>query len=123
MKRIEFLKKAGVGILTFATLVSCTKEEDVIINKTTSSTGSTNGSSADNCTVTNSEAAGPFPTKDPASLVGQDIRSDRSGILLQVWITIRNKKTDCTTLQGAWGYIWHCDADGYYSEYGSPQMN
>ncbi len=74
------------------------------------------------CTTTASETAGPFPTKSPSSLVMADIRSDRTGVNLSVTITVQNKNASCTPLAGAIVDIWHCDKDGYYSEYGGTGM-
>jgi len=70
------------------------------------------------CVTTPSETAGPFPTKNPSSLSIVDITSDRTGVSLTINITIQNKNSDCTALEGALVDIWHCDKDGYYSEYG-----
>ncbi|HMG93505.1 MAG TPA: hypothetical protein VK589_25780 [Chryseolinea sp.] len=70
------------------------------------------------CATTPSETAGPFPTKDPTSLVMMDIKSDRTGVDLTVKIMVQNKSNNCDPLAGAMIDIWHCDKDGYYSEYG-----
>lgn len=103
--------------------ISCKKQEDVTPGSdTTTETGSTNGDSASNCSVTNSETAGPFPTKDPASLSVADIRSDRQGVPMTAKITIKNKNADCAALKDVIVDIWHCDADGNYSEYGGTGM-
>lgn len=37
-------------------------------------------------------------------------------------ITILNKNNSCAPLSGAIVDIWHCDKDGYYSEYGGTSM-
>jgi protocatechuate 3,4-dioxygenase beta subunit len=126
MERKEFLKKGfkSLGILAaMPILSSCTKGEVSATDDTnTSSTGSTNGSSSSDCTVTNAETAGPFPTKSPASYVLQDITSDRKGVALTCNITIKNKTTNCAALANAVVDIWHCDAEGNYSEYGGTGM-
>ncbi|MCB0667148.1 MAG: hypothetical protein KDC80_15070 [Saprospiraceae bacterium] len=124
MKRIEFLRKAGLSLFTTSALVACVKDSelDVVDGEGTSSEGSNNGSSAQNCSVTNSETAGPFPTKDPSSLVRNDIRNDREGVQMDVNITIKDATQGCTVLSGVIVDIWHCDANGYYSEYGGTQM-
>ncbi len=74
------------------------------------------------CTSTSSETEGPFPTKSPSTLVMTDIRSDRTGVALSITITIQNKNNSCAALEGAIVDIWHCDKDGYYSEYGGTSM-
>jgi len=74
------------------------------------------------CVTSPSETAGPFPTKDPTSLVMMDITSDRTGVDLTVKITVQNKNNNCEPLAGAMVDVWHCDKDGYYSEYGGTGM-
>lgn len=118
MKRIDFLKKAGLSLFTIHALAACEKESIEAVAGGSDTTMSTSGSTNTSCTSTSSETAGPFPTKSPASLVMKDIRSDRTGVPLIVNITIQNKNKSCEVLPGAIVDIWHCDKDGYYSEYG-----
>lgn len=123
MKRIEFLRKVGMGVLSTTALIACSRDGEVSPTSTSTTTsGSDNGSSASNCTVTPTETEGPFPTKAPATLVLNDIRSDRPGVPMLAKITIKNKNASCAALQGAVVDIWHCDADGNYSEYGGTGM-
>ncbi len=113
MERKDFLKKgmAALGIAFVAPLVTaCNKDEDI----TTPGDGS--------CAATPSETAGPFPTKSPAGLVMTDIRSDRTGVTMTVKLTIQDRNNGCEPLEGAIVDIWHCDKDGYYSEYGGTGM-
>ncbi len=124
MKREEFIIKSlsSLGILAVTPFLnSCNKNSDSVDPETEVS-GTTNGSSSDNCAVTNSETAGPFPIKDPSSLVKSDIRGDRNGVLLDITLTIKNQTSGCGSLEGALVDIWHCDAAGSYSEYGGTQM-
>lgn len=123
MERKDFLKKgfmAALGISTIAPLVSACKKEDTGLTTTGSGSG-TDGTASGNCTTSPAETAGPFPTKTPSSLVTSDIRSDRTGVPLTLKITI-NKNSSCAALAGAIVDIWHCDKDGYYSEYGGMGM-
>ncbi len=123
MERKEFLVKSlkGLGFLASSPLIAaCTKS--TVNNNTTdeasTTAGSTNGSSSSDCEITNAETAGPFPIKNPASLVLTDIKGDRSGVPLTVNLIIKNKNTGCGVLANALVDIWHCDAAGQYSEYG-----
>jgi len=109
MDRKEFLKKLGFGTLVAPVLMACDSTGDELID-------------GGACTVTKSETAGPFPTKSPSTLQFVDIRSDRTGVDLSIEITIQNKNDNCAILQGAIVDIWHCDKDGYYSEYGGTSM-
>jgi protocatechuate 3,4-dioxygenase beta subunit len=88
----------------------------------TTSSSFTVGSASSSCSTTDSETEGPFPTKSPSSLVKVDIRSDRTGVAFTINITILNKNNSCAALEGALVDIWHCDKDGYYSEYGGTSM-
>lgn len=74
------------------------------------------------CSVTNSETAGPFPTITPSSLVRSNIVVDRTGVAFTININIMNINGNCAALEGAIVDIWHCDKDGYYSEYGGTGM-
>ncbi len=116
MERKEFLRKLGMAGLVLPLMVACKKDDDPAPD--TSSTSTTPGS----CTATPTETEGPFPTHSPSTLVLTDIRSDRTGVPITVTITIQNKNNSCGNLQGALVDIWHCDKDGYYSEYGGSGM-
>ncbi len=109
MERKQFLKSLGMTSLLLPLLYSCKKKDDP-----TPVSGS--------CTSTDSETAGPFPTKSPSGLVMADIRSDRTGVAFSIAITIQNKNNNCAALAGVVVDIWHCDKDGYYSEYGGTSM-
>lgn len=130
MERKEFLKRGFVsllGITAVAPLIGACSSSTISPDSTsttgsTTSTGSTNGNSSSNCTVTPSETEGPFPTKVPSSLVTKDIRSDRTGVAFTMNITIKNANASCAALAGALVDVWHCDKDGYYSEYGGTGM-
>lgn len=124
MNRKSFLKNgltaisAGI-ILPIST--ACSKSEESITpsDNSSSNSGSTGGTTTNGtCTVAPSETAGPFPTKSPSSLLMNNITSDRKGIPFTINITINNKNSNCAALANAIVDIWHCDADGYYSEYG-----
>ncbi|MBO0935316.1 intradiol ring-cleavage dioxygenase [Fibrella sp. HMF5335] len=124
MERNEFLKRGFSSLLGLAVLTAC--KNNVVVDPTTggttAGTGSTNGNSASNCAVTPSETEGPFPTKVPANFVRQDIRADRTGVVTTMAITIKNGAAGCAPLAGAFVDVWHCDKDGYYSEYGGSGM-
>ncbi len=79
-------------------------------------------SKGSNCSVSNTETAGPFPTITPASLVRSNIVGDRTGVPFTINIVIRNVNANCNPMQGVLVDIWHCDKDGNYSEYGGTAM-
>lgn len=68
--------------------------------------------------VSPTETKGPFPIQTPSDLVQSNIVSDREGIPLLIQIQVQNKNQNCQPLAGALVDVWHCDADGAYSEYG-----
>jgi protocatechuate 3,4-dioxygenase beta subunit len=122
MERKHFLKNglAALGMVAIAPL-ACKKDRS---GSTDTDTDTSTGGSGNNpsCTATPSETAGPFPTKSPSSLVTSDIRGDRTGVAFTIKIVIKNRNNSCAVLAGALVDIWHCDKDGYYSEYGGTGM-
>ncbi len=125
MERKEFLKKglASLGMMAIAPLMpSCKTTNPTTDSGSSAATGSTNGSSANDCAVNPSETIGPFPTKSPSSYIRNDVRAGSAGIDMIANISIKNKNTGCGALAGAIVDIWHCDADGNYSEYGGSGM-
>lgn len=116
--RKKFLQKFLIGASTVPLILEACKKDTVTGTTTTTTTGSNSGT----CTVSPAETAGPFPTITPSSLVRSDIKLDRTGVAFTINITIKNKNNSCAALQGAIVDIWHCDKDGYYSEYGGTGM-
>ncbi len=123
MKRKDFLKNGllGVGtIVAIPTILSACSSEETIIDEedTTDDTSSEDG----DCDLSPSETAGPFPIKTPADLVRENIIGDRSGVALLITLTVQDQSDDCNPLSGVYVDLWHCDAEGNYSEYGGTQM-
>ncbi len=116
MKRTEFLRRSfrTLGAVTVIPVFGGCKSNEEIDPE--------GGSGGGACILTEPETAGPFPTQNPASLVLEDITSDRTGTVLTVRIIIQNKNNDCEPLANAVVDIWHCDADGNYSQYGNTGM-
>ena len=117
MQRKEFLKRLGLGTMIIPMIAAACGNDDPAPDK--SASGDT---SADACTESPTETAGPFPTKTPSGLVMTDIRSDRTGVNLTINITVQDVNNNCSALSDATVDIWHCDKDGYYSEYGGTTM-
>jgi protocatechuate 3,4-dioxygenase beta subunit len=110
--RKKFLRNFFIGATSVPLILEACKKQDLLSEETGAGSGS--------CAVSPTETAGPFPTKTPSSLVRSDIRDDRAGIAVTIKITIND--TDCAAVSGAIVDIWHCDKDGYYSEYGGTGM-
>jgi len=121
--RKHFLKNMFIGAASVPMILSACKKETVTNGSGTGSgSGSGSGTGGSSCTPAPTETEGPFPTHTPSSLVRTDIRDDRTGVLMTVKITIQNTNNSCAALAGAIVDIWHCDKDGYYSEYGGTGM-
>jgi protocatechuate 3,4-dioxygenase beta subunit len=83
-----------------------------------SSTTSTNTTSTNaTCAVTPTETTGPFPSL--ADLFRSDIREGKSGTLLALTIRVVNAVSGCAAVPNANVEIWHVDAAGDYSQYGT----
>jgi protocatechuate 3,4-dioxygenase beta subunit len=82
----------------------------------TGSTGSTTGTNAA-CAVTPNETAGPFPSL--ADFFRSDIREGKAGTLLRLTVRVVNVNASCAPVSGANVEIWHVDAAGTYSQYGT----
>jgi protocatechuate 3,4-dioxygenase beta subunit len=125
MERKHFLKSLLMGAASAPALLSACGKDDVTpstTTTTTTSTGTTTTTGSGSCTVAPTETEGPFPTHTPSSYVRSDITDGRTGYKLTVNITVTSSASSCAALGGALVDIWHCDAQGNYSEYGGTGM-
>ncbi len=104
MERKDFLKN-GFGFLGMALVVPSILKPD-------------NNSPDAACVKTRTETEGPFPTMNPAAYQIVDIKGNRTGIPFKIEISFKNINSNCGPAPGLIVDIWHCDKDGYYSEYG-----
>jgi protocatechuate 3,4-dioxygenase beta subunit len=118
MERKHFLKNMFIGAASAPVILAACKKTST----TDTGSGSGSGTGSGSCSVSPTETAGPFPTITPSSLVRTDIRDDRTGVAFTIKVNILNTNSSCAALQGAIVDIWHCDKDGYYSEYGGTGM-
>jgi protocatechuate 3,4-dioxygenase beta subunit len=116
MERKHFLKSLLVGAISAPALLAACGKDDETVTPDTDALGS------GNCAVAPTETEGPFPTKVPASYVRSNIVDGKTGHPLTAKITIKNANNSCAVLSGALVDIWHCDAEGNYSEYGGTGM-
>jgi len=107
MNRKKFLKKGAMSlgtIIAIPTIVSsCNKNS--------------NNVDLSACVTSPAETAGPFPIKTPADWVRENIIGDRTGVPLMMIFTVQNTNNNCVPLEGVFVDLWHCDAQGNYSEY------
>ncbi|TGN10088.1 intradiol ring-cleavage dioxygenase [Leptospira ilyithenensis] len=128
MNRKDFLKK---GLLTssltagFATLYCSKSSSDnnndwalALLRSSATITEGTSASCSTNCAKVPEETTGPYPFKSSSSpYIRSDIREDRTGIQLDLTISVLNTNNSCSPIEGLNVYIWHCDQSGYYSQY------
>lgn len=124
MERKNFIRSLMIGAISTPVIIEACKKAGNTESNTTSGSGTANTSAGTNgtCTVAPTETEGPFPTKVPASYVRSDITDGRSGYKMTAKITVGNINNSCAALAGAIVDIWHCDAEGNYSEYGGTGM-
>jgi len=124
MERKHFLRSLIIGAVSAPVMMeACSKGNRVAASDSTSGTSGTGSSaSATGCNVIPTETEGPFPTKTPSSYVRSDITNGRNGYALTIKFSIGNSNNNCAAIPGAIVDIWHCDAEGNYSEYGGGGM-
>lgn len=116
MKRTDFLRKGLIGmgsLVAVPTVVyACSKEKDPISKE----------EELADCELSPSETTGPFTIKTPSQLMRENIVGDRSGVAMLITINVLDKSSNCNPLSGVFVDVWHCDAQGYYSEYGNTAL-
>lgn len=118
LKKLNRRQAIGVLGAAGASLVACNGSTPTSPTaRTTTTTTTPPATTTAACVVTPSETAGPFPSITLP--VRSDVREDRTGLLLNLAITVVNASASCAPVTNASVEIWHCDAAGNYSEYGS----
>lgn len=111
---------AGTILAIPSVLTNCSKDDSAITDAVdeTGEVDYESGTSGD-CVVSPQETAGPYPIKTPAQLVRENIIADRPGVPLLINIIVQDQSNSCEPVADVLVDVWHCDADGNYSEYGS----
>jgi protocatechuate 3,4-dioxygenase beta subunit len=78
--------------------------------------GTPQAAAAGACSLDPEVTEGPYWIDN--DLTRRDIREDRKGVLLKLGLTVVNAST-CKAIKGADVEIWHADASGLYSGFGS----
>lgn len=107
---------AGLGGVSLGALVAACSDDDsggepAGADRTTAS----DFDGAARCTLTAEETEGPFYFE--VDKVRSDIREDREGVPLQLALRVREAEK-CDPIKDAVVDVWHCDAEGSYSERG-----
>jgi protocatechuate 3,4-dioxygenase beta subunit len=115
MERKKFIADSIrlLGITGIASSIVACKKDDTTAENTD------DGSSSGSCALTDTETDGPYPLYNSRGSAIQrvDITDGKTGIPLNMNITIRNVNNSCAVLANARVDVWHCDKDGYYSGY------
>lgn len=111
-----------------ATLIGCGGGGSSESTSTTAAAGGeTTGTGSASCVLIPEETAGPYPLfSDIASAstyMREDITEGKTGVPLQLLLTIINVNASCAPITNALVYAWHCDKDGAYSGYNQPGNN
>lgn len=77
----------------------------------------TGGTTSSACAVTPTETIGPYPSL--TDLFRSDIRESKTGTQLTLTFKVVNVNAACAVVASANVEIWHVDAAGNYSQYGS----
>lgn len=111
--RKKFLKHLIVGTTSVPLIIQACKKE------TDGSTDDDTDAGSGSCSVTDTETDGPYPlyASRGSSIQRVDITDGKTGLQLDMTITIRNVNDNCNVLANARVDVWHCDKDGYYSGY------
>jgi protocatechuate 3,4-dioxygenase beta subunit len=107
----------ALGVAGAALAVGCGGDSVTGTSGDTGGTGTSTTSTNGSCAVTPSETAGPFPSV--RDLFRSDIRDGKAGALLALIVKVVNASSACSPVAGANVEIWHVDAAGDYSQYGS----
>ncbi len=126
-KRIDFrrlTRREVLGLLgttgAAMTAIHCGGESPTspsTVGATTTTTTTTTTGTATGCAVTPSETIGPYPSL--VDLFRSDIREGKSGTTLTLKLKVVNANSACAVVPDANVEIWHVDAAGNYSQYGS----
>lgn len=116
-KRIGRREALGtIGAAGAAIAFGCSDSTSTPTSPTTTTT-TTTGNAA--CAVTPTETVGPYPSL--ADFIRSDIRDGKTGTLLTLTIRVVDTNSSCAAVPNANVEIWHVDASGDYSQYGTQQ--
>jgi protocatechuate 3,4-dioxygenase beta subunit len=119
MKKKAMHRREAIGVLgaagAAAIAYGCGGASASPTSPTTTGTTATGTNSA--CAVTPTETIGPYPTL--TDLFRSDIREGKSGALLTLTIRVVDVNSSCAPVPNANVEIWHVDAAGNYSQYGT----
>jgi protocatechuate 3,4-dioxygenase beta subunit len=110
-------RREAIGVMSAAGAAFAFGCGDSATSPTPSSSGSSGSSTNSACAVTPTETEGPYPSL--TDLFRSDIRENKTGATLALTIRVVNASAACAAVANANVEIWHVDAAGNYSQYGS----
>ena len=108
MKRGDFIRGLGLAGIGSMLPLSKIKADDNVMAKGTAG-----------CVLIPQETRGPYPydLSTNAAMFRQDITEGNPGTPLNFTLTFVNTLDNCNPISNARIDIWHCNKDGYYSEF------
>jgi protocatechuate 3,4-dioxygenase beta subunit len=113
LSRRAALGAIGAAAAAVATGCSDSPTSPTAVDNSSGTTTSTNAT----CAVTPTETVGPYPSR--TDIFRSDVRENRQGTPLTLTIKVVNAAKACAAVSGADVEIWHVDAAGDYSQYGT----
>ena len=116
MKAKQVTRREALGVISAAGAAiafGCSDSPTSPSSSGSSTIPSTNAA----CAVTPTETIGPYPSL--TDLLRSDVRESKSGTLLTLTTKVVNVNNSCSPVANAAVEIWHCDAAGNYSQYGT----
>lgn len=111
MNRRDIIK--GLGLTGLASLLPLSKSSAAVKKFNKAQLGN------NSCILIPQETAGPYPfdLSSNSAMFRQDITEGNAGIPLTLTLTVVNINDGCSPIANARVDVWHCNKDGYYSEY------
>lgn len=106
---------AGLGSISVGALIAACSDDDDAEPTTSSGDRASGFDDAATCRQTAEETEGPFYFD--VDKIRSDIREDREGVPLRLGVRVRDAAR-CEPIANAVVDVWHCDAEGSYSEPG-----
>lgn len=116
-RHTQLSRRAAFGAIGAAAAAVAAACGESPTSPSSTSTATTSTSTNASCAVTPTETIGPYPSR--TDMVRSDVRESRQGTTLTLTIKVVNVNSACAAVSGADVEIWHVDAAGDYSQYGS----
>jgi protocatechuate 3,4-dioxygenase beta subunit len=104
---------AGFGSMSLGALVAACSDDEPDSRAQTEERTGTYFDDARTCEVTAEQTEGPFYFD--VDKIRSDIRENRRGVPLRLGVRVRDA-AECKPIANAVVDVWHCDAEGSYSE-------